>query len=35
MGWIDATQLQRLAEPLRKSGYGDYLMQLLEGSIAG
>jgi len=35
MGWIDASQLQELAAPLRKSGYGDYLMQLLEGSIAG
>jgi glucose-1-phosphate thymidylyltransferase len=35
-GFIDAAQLRRIAEPLRKSGYGDYLMnlpeqQLLEG----
>jgi glucose-1-phosphate thymidylyltransferase len=30
MGWISAEQLARLAEPLRKSGYGDYLLQLLE-----
>jgi glucose-1-phosphate thymidylyltransferase len=29
-GWIDDAQLQRLAEPLRKSGYGDYLLNLLE-----
>ena len=29
-GWIDDAQLQRLAEPLRKSGYGDYLLSLLE-----
>ncbi|MFW6331554.1 MAG: glucose-1-phosphate thymidylyltransferase RfbA [Gemmatimonadota bacterium] len=30
MGWIDADHLRRLAGPLRKSGYGDYLLQLLE-----
>jgi glucose-1-phosphate thymidylyltransferase len=30
MGWIGAEHLARLAEPLRKSGYGDYLLQLLE-----
>ena len=28
-GFIDAEQLQKLAEPLAKSGYGDYLMDLL------
>jgi glucose-1-phosphate thymidylyltransferase len=28
-GWIDRAQVERLAEPLRKSGYGDYLLQLL------
>jgi len=28
-GWITAEQLQRLAEPQRKSGYGEYLLQLL------
>ena len=28
-GFIDAGQLARLAEPLRKSGYGDYLLSLL------
>lgn len=28
-GFIDDAQLARLAAPLRKSGYGDYLMQLL------
>ena len=27
-GWIDDAQLVALAEPLMKSGYGDYLMQL-------
>ncbi len=29
-GWIDAAQLERLAQPLRKSGYGQYLLQLLQ-----
>ena len=28
-GWISGEQLSRLAEPLRKSGYGDYLLRLL------
>jgi glucose-1-phosphate thymidylyltransferase len=28
-GWIDDAQLARLAEPLRKSGYGRYLANLL------
>jgi glucose-1-phosphate thymidylyltransferase len=28
-GWIDDAQVQRLAQPLRKSGYGDYLLSLL------
>lgn len=30
MGYIDNLQLQTLAEPLRKSGYGSYLLKLLE-----
>ena len=29
-GFIDDAELARIAEPLRKSGYGDYLIQLLE-----
>ncbi|UOQ75510.1 glucose-1-phosphate thymidylyltransferase RfbA [Hymenobacter sp. 5516J-16] len=29
-GFIDADQLRKIAEPLRKSGYGDYLMHLPE-----
>ena len=29
-GWIDAAQLERLAQPLRKNGYGQYLMQVLK-----
>ena len=28
-GWIDAQQLQRLAEPMKKNGYGQYLLRLL------
>jgi len=30
MGFIDSAQLQRLAEPLAKSGYGEYLLEILE-----
>ena len=30
LGYIDAAQLEKLAEPLMKSGYGQYLMRLLE-----
>jgi glucose-1-phosphate thymidylyltransferase len=30
MGFIDAAQLRALAEPLTVSGYGQYLIQLLE-----
>jgi len=33
-GWIDAAQVQRLAAPLAKNGYGQYLLQLIEqGSV--
>ena len=32
-GWIDAGQLQRLAGPLSKNGYGQYLMRLLEDRV--
>ena len=28
-GWIDDAQLMALAQPLRKSGYGDYLAELI------
>ena len=32
-GWMNDAQLERLAQPLRKSGYGAYLLELLqEGS---
>lgn len=29
-GFIDAVQLEKLAAPLKKSGYGEYLMQVLD-----
>lgn len=32
-GWIDETQLRRLAAPLAKSGYGEYLLELLDERI--
>ena len=31
--WIDAEQLERLAKPLTKSGYGQYLMRVLRDKI--
>ena len=34
-GWITSAQLEQLAQPLRKSGYGTYLLQLLELADAG
>ena len=33
-GWIDAGQLETLAQPLMKSGYGRYLRQLLEENVS-
>jgi glucose-1-phosphate thymidylyltransferase len=30
MGYIDEAQLRKVAEPLRKSGYGEYLLKILE-----
>jgi len=35
MGWISGQQLSELAQPLRKSGYSDYLLQLLEQDRPG
>ena len=29
MGYIDAAQVERLAEPLRKNAYGEYLRRML------
>ena len=33
-GWIDSNQLEELAQPLLKSGYGTYLHQLLKESVS-
>jgi glucose-1-phosphate thymidylyltransferase len=32
-GWIDDHQIRKLAEPLKKSGYGEYLINLLNREI--
>jgi glucose-1-phosphate thymidylyltransferase len=32
-GFIDGAQLERIAGPLRKSGYGQYLLDLLDGKV--
>jgi len=32
-GWIDDAQLQTLAQPLAKSGYGQYLLRLLKEKV--
>jgi glucose-1-phosphate thymidylyltransferase len=29
MGFIDAAQVERLADPLRKNDYGQYLLQIV------
>jgi glucose-1-phosphate thymidylyltransferase len=33
-GWIDAAQIERLANPMRKNGYGQYLLQLIREAKA-
>ncbi len=33
MGWISDDELRALAEPLRKSGYGDYLIDVLDQEV--
>lgn len=33
-GWINNNQLQQIAQPLLKSGYGSYLNQLLQESVS-
>jgi glucose-1-phosphate thymidylyltransferase len=32
-GWIDANQLERLAQPMLKSGYGQYLQKVLREQV--
>jgi len=34
-GWIDNTQLEQLAQPLAKNGYGQYLLRLLTEKVFG
>jgi len=33
MGYINAAQVEKLAEPLKKNGYGQYLLQILKEDI--
>jgi glucose-1-phosphate thymidylyltransferase len=33
MGYIDAAQLERLAQPLLKNSYGQYLMSVLRDRV--
>ena len=33
MGFIDAAQVEKLARPLIKSGYGEYLMKIISGRV--
>ena len=33
-GWISSAELETLAQPLQKSGYGGYLLQMLEESMS-
>jgi len=35
LGWIDADQLRTLAKPLAKTGYGRYLLRVIEEQIFG
>ncbi len=35
MGYIDADRVRRLAEPLQKNGYGQYLMKLVSEKLKG
>ena len=32
-GWIGAAQLEALAQPMLKNGYGQYLLQVLKGGV--
>jgi glucose-1-phosphate thymidylyltransferase len=32
-GWLSKEKLREIAQPLRKSGYGDYLLGLIDGQI--
>jgi glucose-1-phosphate thymidylyltransferase len=32
-GWLSDEKLREIAQPLRKSGYGEYLLQLIDGRV--
>ena len=32
-GWLSEEKLREIAQPLRKSGYGEYLIQLIDGRV--
>ena len=32
-GWIDAVRLEALAQPLKKNGYGQYLLGILKEKV--
>ena len=32
-GWIDGEQLARLADPMKKNAYGQYLLEILRDTI--
>lgn len=32
-GWIDAAQVERLAQPLAKNGYGQYLLRIIKENV--
>ncbi len=33
MGYIDAAQLEKLAEPMKKNSYGQYLLAVLRDRV--
>jgi glucose-1-phosphate thymidylyltransferase len=33
MNYIDAEQVRKLARPMKKNGYGDYLLGMLEYEV--
>jgi glucose-1-phosphate thymidylyltransferase len=35
MGYIESSQVERLARPLLKSGYGQYLLDMLKYEVRG
>ena len=32
-GWIDSAQLKKIATPLAKSGYGQYLLRIIDEQV--